>query len=259
VRYGAWLGKPDGSVVSFPDVDAGRAAAVLAPARRRAAAAGSAWLRPGEVRELFAAYGIAMPDQEVADSPSAAAAAARRVGFPVAVKLVSDAVTHKSDVGGVVLRLGDEAEVRDAYAGIESRMRAAGRAEDFGGVIVQSMVAGGVEAIVGMSDDATFGPMIMFGLGGVYVELLQDVVFRLHPITDRDAQELVRGPRGYRLLEGYRGAPPADLRALEELLMRFSQLVGEHPEIAEMDLNPIKALPPGRGCLVVDARIAVRA
>jgi acyl-CoA synthetase (NDP forming) len=200
-----------------------------------------------------------MPDQEVADSPSAAAAAARRVGFPVAVKLVSDAVTHKSDVGGVVLRLGDEAEVRDAYAGIESRMRAAGRAEDFGGVIVQSMVAGGVEAIVGMSDDATFGPMIMFGLGGVYVELLQDVVFRLHPITDRDAQELVRGPRGYRLLEGYRGAPPADLRALEELLMRFSQLVGEHPEIAEMDLNPIKALPPGRGCLVVDARIAVRA
>ena len=258
VRYGLWLGKPEGAIVVFEDAEPARASGSIAPALRRAPPDGSVWLRPAEVRGLLAAYGIAMPDQEVVASGPAAGEAARRIGFPVAVKLVSDAVTHKSEIGGVVLDLYDEAGVRAACEGFEARLRAAGQAREMQGIIVQSMVRDGVEAIVGMTHDPSFGPMLMFGLGGVYVELLKDVVFRLHPITDRDARDMVRTPRSFPLLEGYRGAPPADVAALEELLLRFSQLVGEHPEIAEMDLNPVKVLPPGRGCRVVDARIAVR-
>jgi len=258
VRYGIWLAEPEGSLVSFDDLDPAAATDAIAPALRRALPGASAWLRPGEVRELLAAYGIAMPDQAVAASAAAAAEAARRIGFPVAVKLASDAVSHKSEIGGVVLGLEDEAGVLDAWAGIESRLRAAGQAGDMQGVMVQSMVPGGVEAIVGVTHDPSFGPLLMFGLGGIYVELLKDVVFRLHPITDRDARAMVRAPRSFPLLEGYRGAPPADIAALEQLLLRISQLVGDHPEIIEMDLNPIKALPPGHGCRVVDARIAVR-
>ncbi|HEY6866230.1 MAG TPA: acetate--CoA ligase family protein, partial [Candidatus Eisenbacteria bacterium] len=258
VRYGLWLEKPEGTVVSFVDVDARRAAAAVAPALRRAAPGAATWLEPAEVRELLAAYGIAMPEQAVVTDAATAAAAARRIGFPVAVKLRSDTLAHKSDVGGVVLDLADEAGVRRAVASIEERLRATGRASEMQGVVVQAMVHEGVEAIVGVAQDASFGPMIMFGLGGVYVELLQDVVFRLHPITDREAGEMVRAPHSFPLLEGYRGGPPADLAALETLLLRVSQLVGDHPEITEMDLNPVKALAPGRGCLVVDARIAVR-
>jgi acyl-CoA synthetase (NDP forming) len=119
------------------------------------------------------------------------------------------------------------------------------------------MVQDGIEAIVGVTHDASFGPLVMFGLGGVQVELLRDVAFRIHPVTDRDAHEMVRAVRGFRLLEGYRGAPPGDIAALEQMVLRVSQIIDDHPDILEMDLNPIKVLSPGHGCVVVDARIAV--
>jgi acyl-CoA synthetase (NDP forming) len=120
------------------------------------------------------------------------------------------------------------------------------------GVVVQQMVRDGVEAIVGVTHDPSFGPLVMFGLGGVYVELLHDVVFRIHPLTDQDACSMVHEVRGFKLLEGYRGAPP------EQVLLRVSQLLEDHPEIVEMDLNPLKVLRPGHGCIAVDARVAVR-
>jgi acetyl coenzyme A synthetase (ADP forming)-like protein len=256
--YGVWLAKPEGRLPELDGIDGSRADEAIAAALQRAAPGAPAWLRPAEVRALLGAYGIASPEQAVAADADTAAAAARRIGFPVAVKLVSDAVTHKSDVGGVVLGLDDEAGVRAAFEGIAARVRAAGRARDMQGVVVQAMVRDGIEAIVGVTHDPSFGPMLMFGLGGTHVELLKDVVFRLPPITDLDAAEMVRAPRGFPLLQSYRGGPAADIAALEMLLLRVSQLVGDHPEIVEMDLNPIKALAPGRGCRVVDARIAVR-
>jgi acyl-CoA synthetase (NDP forming) len=188
----------------------------------------------------------------------AAAEVGRRVGFPVAVKLVSETITHKSDVGGVVLDVRTEDEAREAFRGIERRLAAAGHAGEMSGVLVQPMLRGGVEAIVGVTQDPSFGPLVMFGLGGVTVELLQDVVFRIHPLTDLDAADMVREVRGYRLLEGYRGEPPGDVAALEQSLLRVSQLIEDHPEIVEMDLNPLKVLAPGHGCLAVDARVAVR-
>ena len=257
--YGVWLATPEGRIPALGEIDGSRADDAIAGALGRAAAGAPAWLRPAEVRALLGAYGIASPEQAVATDADAAVAAARRIGFPVAVKLVSDAVTHKSEVGGVVLDVADESRVRAAFTGIAARLRTAGQARDMQGVAVQAMVRDGIEAIVGVTHDPSFGPMLMFGLGGTQVELLKDVVFRLPPITDLDAAEMVRAPRGFPLLEGYRGGPAADIAALETLLLRVSQLVGDHPEIVEMDLNPIKALAPGRGCRVVDARVAVRA
>jgi len=125
------------------------------------------------------------------------------------------------------------------------------------GVIVQPMITGGVEVMVGVAEDALFGPLLGFGLGGVNVEILGDVRFRVTPVTDIDARDMIKEIRGYRLLEGYRGNPPADIEALEEILMRLSLLVEEIPEITELDLNPILALEPGEGCRIVDARIRV--
>jgi acyl-CoA synthetase (NDP forming) len=125
------------------------------------------------------------------------------------------------------------------------------------GVLIQPMISGGVEVMVGMTLDPLFGPLIGFGLGGIHVEILEDVCFRVTPITDRDAAEMVRGIKGYRLLEGYRGYPPADIPAIEDLLLRVARLVEEVPEISELDLNPVIALPPGRACQIVDARIRV--
>jgi acetyl coenzyme A synthetase (ADP forming)-like protein len=267
VAYGRWLERPAGAVVHVDDIDASRAAAALAPPPRplvetaagRADAAKPRWLGAHATRELLEAYGIRTPETVLARSEREAVEAATRVGFPVVMKLASETITHKSDVGGVQLDLRTEAEARDAYRQIAARLKAAGRASEMTGVIVQPMLKGGVEAIVGVSHDPTFGWLVMFGLGGVYVEVLKDVAFRIHPLTDIDAHELVREVRGFPLLQGYRGAPPGDIACLERTLLRVSQLLEEHPEIVEMDLNPLKVMPPGHGCLAVDARIAVRA
>ncbi len=258
VRYGRWLAEPEGQVVTFDDVERARAEAALARARQRAGGGESAWLSPEEVRDLLGAYRIASPGYALAGSTEQAVRAAERIGFPVALKLVSESITHKSDVGGVVLDVRNAAEVAAAFQAIENRLRQLGRDKEMAGVSVQQMVREGVEAIVGVTFDRSFGPLIMFGLGGVHVELMHDVVFRIHPLTDRDARHMVRAVRGYPLLEGYRGAPPGDVAAVERTLLRVSQLVGDHPDIVEMDLNPIKVLPPGRGCTVVDARVAVK-
>ena len=125
------------------------------------------------------------------------------------------------------------------------------------GIVVQRMIRTGVELMIGVTEDGSFGPLIAFGLGGIHVEILADVAFRVTPLTERDAEEMVRGIRGYRLLEGYRGHPPADVQAIEEVLLRVSRMVEDIPEIRELDLNPIFALPPGEGCAVVDSRIRV--
>ncbi|HUK64098.1 MAG TPA: acetate--CoA ligase family protein, partial [Dongiaceae bacterium] len=260
VGYGRWLATPEGRVPQFADIDRERAAGIVAAAARRATERdGAVWLDAGEVAGLLASYGVRMPGAARAGTADEAAAAARACGYPVALKLVSEKVTHKSDVGGVVLGLRDDAAVREAFATIERNLERHGQRAAMEGVLVQPMVEGGIEVIVGITRDPSFGPLVMFGLGGVQVELLKDVVFRVTPLTDLDARQMVRGVRGAPLLEGYRGAPPGDVPALEEVLLRLSQLAGDHAAIVEMDLNPLRVMTPGSGCLALDARIAVRA
>ncbi|MFI5371068.1 MAG: acetate--CoA ligase family protein, partial [Candidatus Eisenbacteria bacterium] len=261
VGYGRWLATPEGTVPRFADIDRERAAAIVARAATRGGRAtpdGTTWLDAGEVRELLAAYGVRMPGSALAATADEAVAAARRLGHPVALKLVSDTITHKSDVGGVMLDLRDDAQVRVAFTGIERNLDRRGQRSEMTGVLVQPMVRSGIEVIVGITRDPSFGPLVMFGLGGVQVELIKDVVFRVTPLTDLDANQMVHGVRGARLLDGYRGAPPGDVPALEEVLLRLSQLAGDHPVISEMDLNPLRVMEPGQGCIALDARIAVR-
>jgi acyl-CoA synthetase (NDP forming) len=160
-------------------------------------------------------------------------------------------------MGGVCLNLEDEAAVRRAFDSIRQRLAADNQLGAMEGALVQSMISGGVEVMAGVTADPLFGRLLAFGLGGIHVEILGDVRFRVTPLTDRDAAEMIREIRGYPLLQGYRSHPPGDVDALEELLLRLSRLVEEVPEITELDLNPVFALAPGKGCSIVDARIRV--
>ena len=258
LRYARWRAEPEGREVRFDDMDMAAVGEAVEAGLARARDGCTEWLTAEETRKLFTAAGIPVAPVELARTAGQAALAAAQVGFPVAVKLASSTLTHKSDVGGVILGLEDDQQVRRAFADIGRRLDEKGLRAQMQGVTVQPMITDGVEAIVGMVQDPSFGPVLMFGLGGVYVELLRDVTFNVAPVTDKDVREMVRAVRGSKLLEGWRGAPPCDREALEQAILRLSQLVEEVPEIAELDLNPLKVLPTGRGCVVVDARVGVR-
>jgi acyl-CoA synthetase (NDP forming) len=257
-RYAKWRSEPEGREVHFDNIDLAAVRSAVNAALARAKDGASEWLNPEETRALLTATGIPVAPVELARTAGQAGVLAAQMGFPVAVKLASSTLTHKSDVGGVVLGLENEEQVRRAFADIGRRLDERGLRAQMEGVTVQPMIPDGVEAIVGMTQDPSFGPVLMFGLGGVYVELLRDVTFNVAPVTDKDVREMLTSVRGAKLLEGWRGAPAVDRAALEDAILRLSQLVGEVPELAELDLNPLKVLPGARGCVVVDARIAVR-
>lgn len=201
--------------------------------------------------DLLAACGIPTPEARLATTAEEAAVAGRQVGFPVVLKLVSPDILHKTDVGGVLLNIADEEAAR---AGFETLVGRAGAAR-ITGVQVQKMITGGQEVIVGVKRDPTFGPLIMFGLGGIYVEVLRDVSFRLAPLTSADAEEMIEEVRSAKLLAGVRGARPADRAALVDAIVRVGRLAADHPEIAELDINPLLVLPEGQGVVAVDVRV----
>jgi acetyl coenzyme A synthetase (ADP forming)-like protein len=253
-RYGAFLARGEDAAASV-QVDRDAAAAVLG--KPLPAGARGRWLDPEEVRVVLDAYGIATPKQALARSGDEAAKLAGELGFPVALKLIAKGITHKTDVGGVRLGLRDESEVREAYLAMLGRMTELGRAGDMQGVLLQRMAEKGIETFVGATRDPEFGHLIGFGLGGVQVELLKDVVFRVAPLGATDAAEMVDGIRARALLEGFRGGPVIDKRALADVLSRVGRLVADFPQIAEIDLNPVIARPDG--VTAVDARIRVGA
>ena len=208
-----------------------------------------------EAKQLLAEAGIPVVEARLATKREEAVALAERLGYPVALKIVSAQITHKSDVGGVRLNLGTAEEVAEAYDAIIEAARRAAPDATAAGVSVQRMAEPGIEVIMGMTLDAQFGPVLMFGLGGILVEVLKDVAFRVVPITARDARQMVREIQGFPILQGYRGQEPADLEALEGLLLKLSQFVEGRPEVAELDLNPVFAYP--KGAVAVDARIVL--
>ena len=210
-----------------------------------------------EAKELMKGAGISVVDTRLATTREEAIAISRKLGFPVVLKIASSDVVHKSDAGGVKLGLKTENEVGKACDDIMKAIKKAFPNAKIEGVSVQKMARPGVEVIIGMSQDAQFGPVLMFGLGGILVEILKDVSLRIVPLTRQDAKEMVREIKGLPLLQGYRGSEPVDIENLENMLLTVSDFVEKTPEIKELDLNPIFAYKDG--AVAVDARVILEA
>ncbi|MBV8297237.1 MAG: acetate--CoA ligase family protein, partial [Acidimicrobiia bacterium] len=247
--HAEWRRRDPGRVPELSGVDAERAGVRLQDFLVTRTEGG--WLDGPEAAGLVGDYGIPTLETVPASDAGAAAAAAERLGYPVALKSASGDLVHKTDVGAVRLGLWSADEVRNAFDAMATSL-----GEKMGGAIVQPMAAPGVETIVGIVQDPAFGPLVMFGLGGVATDLLGDRAFRLLPVTDRDAAELVLSVRAAPLLLGYRGAPPGDLQALEDLVLRVGRLADDRPEVAEMDLNPVIVSPSG--VIAVDVKVRVQ-
>ncbi len=245
--YGEWRRQPLGEIPSLPNFHAGLARAVVEAALRR----GGGWLTAVEANALISAVGIATPRSHLATSVDEAVEAAMKLGLPVALKAVGAALLHKTEHRALRLNLDTKAAVRAAACELTKAL-----GDRMDGLLVQHMVSGGAEMMVGAINDATFGHVVVCGSGGVLVDLLADSSCRLHPVTDRDAREMVESLKGVRLLRGFRGAEPADEAAFREAILRISALVGLCPEIQELDLNPIKVLPGGVSAIDVRVRVA---
>lgn len=252
VRYGEWRARPAAEVPPLAGISRDRAASIVATALGRSSDSGG-WLQPDEVADLLSSYGLPVAAQRVVATPEAAAQAAEALGGPVAVKAVGPGLLHKSDVGALRLNLTGAGPVREAAAEMAERLAAAGQRVE--GFLVQAMAPAGVEMLVGVVSDPQFGPTVAVGAGGVLVELLKDVTVRLTPIGPDDAAQMVRELKSYPLLTGYRGRPPADVPALEDVIVRIGAMVEALPQISELDCNPIVVAEDG--AVIVDARIRV--
>ena len=251
-RYGRWRARPPGTPLNFTPF--ARAAIRSAIDRVLTGATGPLWLAPRDLATVLRVAGIEFAEFEQV-VPSEAIAAAERLGYPLVAKAIAPELLHKSDVGGVILGLESAASVTAAVDTLVARMHAIGAHLE--GILLQREITGGIEALVGVTTDPTFGPLVVCGLGGVLVELLHDAAFRLPPVSDVDAAEMLAKLRASTLLDGYRGAPPGDRDALVQVILRISALVEIVPELRELDLNPVKVLAPGRGAIVVDGRMRV--
>ncbi len=226
-----------------------------------AQAAGRTLLSEVESKALLAAAGIPVIAAQLATSAEEAASLASEIGFPVVLKVASPDVAHKSDAGGVLVDIANIEAARAGYERIVSAVAQAAPGASVDGVSVQRQADAGTEVIVGMTSDPQFGPVVMFGLGGIFVEVLKDVAFRLVPLEPRDAAQMLREIRGLPVLAGVRGQSGVDLDALEELLLAVSTFVVAHPEVVELDLNPVFAYPVGHAggsVVAVDARVLLR-
>jgi acyl-CoA synthetase (NDP forming) len=251
VHYGVWRDSPAGTVPRFDYARLEEAGALIASALGRRAE----WLAPHEVERLLRCYGLPLIESRPAAGPDEAAAAAAELGGAVALKAVAPQLVHKTELGAVALDLAGPEAVREAAGGMASRLAAAG--QEPSGFVVQRMAPRGVEMLVGVAHDRLFGPVVACGAGGVAAEVMKDVAVRITPLTDLDAQAMITSLRSYPLLEGFRGAPAADVAALEDVLLRVGALVEAHPEVAEMDCNPV--VVSSQGAVIVDARVRVEA
>jgi len=253
MRYGRLKDRVEGKIARFR-VDRKKAAAILRGVKEE----GRVRLTEQEAREILTAYGIPFASTEVVKLPGEAMAAAEKIGYPVALKVMSSDILHKSDIGGVMVDIRNEQELALAYSQIFENLKAHKREREAEGIIVQEMVKQGKEVILGMNTDPVFGPLIAFGLGGIYVETMKDVVFRIHPITDRDARDMITSIRNYRYLTGTRGEKSADLDTIADCLGRLSQLISDFDEIDQVDINPFVAGEKREDCKAVDAVLTLR-
>ena len=252
-RQRKWVERPAGRTPAYA-VDKAAASAVLEAAR----ADGRDTLTTRESISLLEAYGIRTCRSKLAKSEDEAVRIADAIGYPVVMKMTSKTTSHKTDVGGVRVGIGSAAQLRAEYRDLLAKLAERGLEQGLEGVLIQEMVQGKREMVCGLATDPQYGPMIMFGLGGVFVEVMKDVAFRLAPLTDQDAAEMIRSVKAWRLLEGARGMTPAQTGRIEETLLRISQLVADFPRIAELDINPLIISDKDGEPIAVDARVKVR-
>jgi len=208
-----------------------------------------------EAAEILEVYGFPLLESRIVRDSSGIDAVIDEIGFPVAMKIASPDIVHKSDVGGVRLKINSLAQARKAFEEIIENAKKFEPAARLEGVLVEQMAGDGVEVILGATRDPKFGPMCMFGLGGIFVEALKDVTFRLAPMSELSAENMIRSIKAYKVLRGIRGNPPADIDGVKDCILRLSQMVSDHPEIKELDINPLIVYPEGQGCVVADSRI----
>jgi acyl-CoA synthetase (NDP forming) len=249
-RLAGFRARAPGRSPAFPDIRADECRRIVDDAFARFGPSGG-WLDASATQQLLTAVDLRVPQWKLVHTPDEAVAIASRWKCPLALKVVSPTVSHKTDVGGVLLDIRGEPGVRAAFSHVLQS------APDASGVLLQEFLPEGQETFIGALRDSQFGHLVTFGVGGVLVELLRDVVCRMHPLTDQDAHEMVGAIRAAPLLFGFRGSKAVDIPALEEALLRTSILLTVIPEISELDLNPVKALPVGNGVRVIDARIRI--
>ena len=250
VEYAAWRLRPPRIVARYP-VNRRRVERVISRQLRT----GRAYMGEVKAKDILRAYDFVVPDGRLVSTVEEATEAAPRIGYPLAMKIVSPDIIHKSDIGGVKLNLNSAQEVADAFELMMLRIQRRAPEAFLEGVYMERMVPKGREVILGMTRDPQFGPMLMFGLGGIFVEVMKDVTFHLAPITSAEAMSMLMGTRSYKLLEGVRGEQGVNLAAIGEALQRISQLVTDFPQIAELDINPFIVGKPGEDSVAADARI----
>ena len=248
-----WMEKPQGSVPSY-SVDKAKVEAIIKNSLKE----GRDQLTTLESIDVLEAYGIRACKYGLATNEDEVAKLGNQIGYPVVMKMTSKTTSHKTDVGGVVVNIKDEEQLRSEYKALLQRLEAKGLLEGLEGVIIQEMVKGSREMVCGIATDPQYGPMMMFGLGGVFVEVMKDVTFRIAPLTDNDAMDMIKSVKAYKLLEGARGTTPAQIGQIQETLLRLSQLVSDYKFIDELDINPLLISEKTGEGIAVDGRIKVR-
>ena len=252
LKFASWISQPPGKIAIFK-ADKEAAKKIFEKARREKRPA----LLEEEGQGILRAYGLPLPKSGLAKSEADAVSQARKIGYPVVMKIVSPQITHKSDAGGVKINLAGDADVKNAFNEIIKNAKKYDKKAEIKGVLIVEMVKGGKEMIIGSKLEPGMGPVIMLGMGGIYVEVLKDVTFRLAPVTDREAGEMISEIKMRKILEGVRGDAPSDTAKLAECIQRLSQLVTDFKEIRELDMNPVLVLNKGRGCRILDVRIGL--
>jgi len=252
LRFADWIKTPEGNIAKF-DVDKEKASKVFDKVKEE----GRTNLLEEEGLEILSAYGFPLPKSILAKTEDEAVEAANKIGYPTVMKIASLQIVHKSDAGGVKVNLSSDKEVRDAFKVIVDNAKKYDSKAEIKGVLIVEMVKGGKEMIIGSKLEPGFGPVVMLGMGGIYVEILKDVTFRLAPFTDQEANDMISSIKTKKLLEGVRGEKPSDVEKLSECIQRLSQLVTDFREIKELDMNPVLVMEEGEGCKILDVRIGI--
>src|SRR5574338_1308257 len=252
LRFSKWLKSPEGTITQFKSKK-NTVQKVFDSVRKQ----GRTNLLEEEGQEVLRAYGFPLPKSILAKNTKEAVKAAKKIGYPVVMKIASPQIIHKSDAGGVKVGVANDKAAKEAFNLILKNAKKYDKKAQIKGVLVQEMVKGGKELIIGSKQEPGFGPVIMLGMGGIYVEVLKDVTFRLAPVSDREADDMIDSIKTKKLLEGVRGEKPADKKKLSELVQRLSALITDFPEIKELDMNPVLVMQQGKGCKVLDVRIGL--